>query len=211
MKDLEYYKKLKYRMAIEFEPDDNVYFARFPELPGCMAHGETPEVAAKNAMTVKDEWLATAIEAGWDVPEPTMPVAISGRITVRTPKSLHQSLVERAQQEGVSLNQLIVAYLAESMGRGSVERSINRTTSELHARIVAFAKNIKHERVQSFAIGDTWPHLKQLKTYSHRSGIIEDLTTSDYLTPSCKPYALTSWSENEDLQRLPDDDINVAK
>ncbi len=40
----------------------------------------------------------------------------SGKINLRMPKSLHRDLVHRAQQEGVSLNQLIVISLARSVG-----------------------------------------------------------------------------------------------
>ena len=68
MKKLEYYKTLKYRIIVEFEPEDNAFFAKFPELPGCIAHGDDPESALKNALIVKDEWIATALDAGWDIP-----------------------------------------------------------------------------------------------------------------------------------------------
>lgn len=40
----------------------------------------------------------------------------SGKVNLRMPKSLHRDLVHRAKQEGVSLNQLIVTYLARSVG-----------------------------------------------------------------------------------------------
>ena len=37
----------------------------------------------------------------------------NGKILVRVPKSLHKELVAKAQEEGVSLNQLIVYKLAQ--------------------------------------------------------------------------------------------------
>lgn len=40
----------------------------------------------------------------------------SGKINLRMPKSLHHDLAHRAQQEGVSLNQLIVTSLARYVG-----------------------------------------------------------------------------------------------
>ena len=36
----------------------------------------------------------------------------SGRITLRTPESLHRGLIEKAQSEGVSLNQHLVYVLS---------------------------------------------------------------------------------------------------
>jgi len=39
----------------------------------------------------------------------------SGKWLLRTPKSLHRVLAERARQEGVSLNALAVAMLAQGL------------------------------------------------------------------------------------------------
>ena len=40
-------------------------------------------------------------------------IEYNGKILVRVPKSLHKELVKTAQEEGVSLNQLIVYKLAQ--------------------------------------------------------------------------------------------------
>jgi len=57
-------------------------------------------------------------EAGRPVPPPTVePLKpYSGKWQLRTPKSLHRKLTERARREGVSLNTLAVALLAEGLG-----------------------------------------------------------------------------------------------
>jgi predicted HicB family RNase H-like nuclease len=39
----------------------------------------------------------------------------SGRVLVRMPKTLHRQLIERAEAEGVSANQLAVALLAKHL------------------------------------------------------------------------------------------------
>ncbi|MCX5803598.1 MAG: toxin-antitoxin system HicB family antitoxin [Proteobacteria bacterium] len=38
----------------------------------------------------------------------------------RTPKSLHKALIERAQEEGVSLNQLVVYLLSQSIKKTQI-------------------------------------------------------------------------------------------
>jgi predicted HicB family RNase H-like nuclease len=48
-----------------------------------------------------------------DVTEPEK--NYSGAISLRVPKSLHRFLVEEADQEGVSLNQLILAKISASL------------------------------------------------------------------------------------------------
>ena len=133
MRDLKYYKDLKYRMVAEFHPEDNAYFVKFPELPGCIADGKTPAEAVKRALAVKDEWLAIAIGTGWKIPEPTVPIETSGRITLRLPKTVHEKLVDKAEQEEVSLNQLILSYVAEGLERTSIKKSIEQISENISA------------------------------------------------------------------------------
>jgi predicted RNase H-like HicB family nuclease len=39
----------KYEVIIFWSNEDKAFIAEVPELPGCMAHGNTPENALKNA------------------------------------------------------------------------------------------------------------------------------------------------------------------
>ncbi len=95
------------------------YLIEFPDLPGCMSDGETIEEALRNGRDAKSEWIAAMQEAGRPVPPPTSEgsEAYSGKWVLRTPKSLHRGLAERARQEGVSLNALAVAMLAQGLGQ----------------------------------------------------------------------------------------------
>lgn len=133
MRDLKYYKGLKYRMAVEFHPEDSAYFVKFPDLSGCIADGKTPEEAVKKALVVKDEWLAVAIESGWKIPEPSVLIETSGRITLRLPKTVHEKLVDKAEQEEVSLNQLILTYVVEGLEGTSIKKSIEQMSENISA------------------------------------------------------------------------------
>ncbi len=115
MKDRAYYKGLHHRMIVDFDADEGVYFVRFPELPGCMMHGDTPEEAVKLGIAVKDEWIDAACDKGWKVPEPRHAGKPTGRLTLRVPKSLHERIIERAIDEGISQNQLIVSCLSDKV------------------------------------------------------------------------------------------------
>jgi antitoxin HicB len=42
---------------------------------------------------------------------------VSGKFVTRLPKSVHAKLAERAKAEGVSLNTLVLALVAEGLGR----------------------------------------------------------------------------------------------
>jgi antitoxin HicB len=50
-----------------------------------------------------------------EIPAPGEPA--SGKFIARIPKSMHARLSARARQEGVSMNALVSAFLAESLGR----------------------------------------------------------------------------------------------
>lgn len=60
----------KYEVIIYWSNEDNAFIAEVPELPGCMAHGETPEKALKNAKEAIQLWIDTAKEFGDIIPEP---------------------------------------------------------------------------------------------------------------------------------------------
>lgn len=60
----------KYEKIIFWSEKDNKFIVEVPELPGCMADGETAEQALKNAETVISEWLETAKEIGREIPKP---------------------------------------------------------------------------------------------------------------------------------------------
>jgi antitoxin HicB len=87
----------------------------FPDLPGCIADGDTPEEAMVNGKDALEAWIKAVREAGKAVPKPGE--TPSGKFMARVPRSLHARLAERARQEGVSMNSLVSVFLAESLGR----------------------------------------------------------------------------------------------
>ncbi len=91
------------------------YLITFPDLPGCMSDGETPEEAIANGLDAAKSWLATAKE--FKDPIPQAGESCSGKFITRVPKSLHAQLMARAKQEGTSINTLVTTYLAERLGR----------------------------------------------------------------------------------------------
>jgi antitoxin HicB len=92
------------------------YLVTFPDLPGCIADGSTIPEAVENAHDAVASWILTAREFGDPVPEPGTG-GESGRFVQRLPKSLHRKLTARARQEGVSLNTLVLDFIAEGIGQ----------------------------------------------------------------------------------------------
>ena len=60
----------KYEIIIFWSDEDRAFIADVPELPGCMAHGDSYESALANARDAIAIWIETAREFGDPVPEP---------------------------------------------------------------------------------------------------------------------------------------------
>ncbi len=61
---------MRYELIIYWSKDDNSFVVEVPELPGCMADGQTYVEAVKNAEKTIDEWIETARKLGRPIPEP---------------------------------------------------------------------------------------------------------------------------------------------
>jgi len=104
------------------EDEGGGWLVEFPDLPGCMADGETPEEAIREAEDAVRSWKGAMTEAERPIPSPSPDLAAySGKWVLRTPRSLHKRLTERARTEGVSLNTLAVSLLSEGIGMRTIE------------------------------------------------------------------------------------------
>jgi antitoxin HicB len=105
--------------------DGGGFLISFPDLPGCMSDGETIEEAVANGRDAFSAWISAAADQGRPIPKPTAKPAemieVSGKFVARLPKSLHARLVVRAKQEGVSLNTLVLTFIAEGLGQKATQ------------------------------------------------------------------------------------------
>lgn len=92
------------------------YFAEVLEFPGCFSEGDTPGQAMDNLNEAMEAWIEAALDSGQAIPEPIGTAGYSGRVLLRFPKSLHREAARRAEMDGVSLNQYLVAAIAARAG-----------------------------------------------------------------------------------------------
>jgi antitoxin HicB len=97
------------------DDDGGGYLIEFPDFPGCIADGETPEQAMHEGRDALTSYIRTLEELGRKVPE--LGAAFAGQWRQRVPKSLHAALVQKAHNEGVSLNMLVTTLLADGLAR----------------------------------------------------------------------------------------------
>jgi predicted RNase H-like HicB family nuclease len=62
--------KIKYELIIYWSETDQAFLVEVPELPGCMADGETYQEAVQNTEIIIQEWIETAQSLGRPIPEP---------------------------------------------------------------------------------------------------------------------------------------------
>lgn len=122
-KSVEYYLGLEYSFNAIADPDGG-YVVVFPDLPGCMTQVESLDEIPYMAEDVRVGWLETVYDADPDsVPLPSYPADCGGEASLRIPKSLHRSLAESAESEGVSLNEYAAMLLAQGDARNRRGRS----------------------------------------------------------------------------------------
>ncbi len=93
------------------------FLISFPELSGCISDGETIEEAIHNGRDAFACYISALIDMGREIPAPVNNAELSGKFVVRLPKSLHAQLANRSKREGVSLNTLIVSYVAAGVAQ----------------------------------------------------------------------------------------------
>ncbi len=59
----------KYETIIYWSEEDRAYIAEVPELPGCLAHGDSYESALANIKDAIQLWIDTAKEFGDPIPQ----------------------------------------------------------------------------------------------------------------------------------------------
>lgn len=93
------------------------WVVEYPDLPGCSAVGDSEESALRESKIALELWLDEYHDAHGEYPVPKIvDPTYSGKLLLRLPKSLHQRLAEQADDEGVSLNTLVIALLAQNHG-----------------------------------------------------------------------------------------------
>lgn len=116
MKSTEEYLREPYSRAVIPDSESGTFTGQILEFPGCIAQGDTPQEAYANLEEAAKGWLQAALDTGQSIPEPFANQDFGGKVSLRLTKSLHRQATLYAEHEGVSLNQFILAAVAEKVG-----------------------------------------------------------------------------------------------
>ncbi len=110
---------LKHDYPYEIRPltatEGGGWLISFPDLPGCVADGLTPEEAIHNGQDALRSWILTAQAFGDPVPAPSEIPSVMVHLPL--PTNLPGKLTGLAQREGMSVETLITALLVEGLAR----------------------------------------------------------------------------------------------
>lgn len=65
----------QYPIEVFWSEEDEVWVADVLDLPGCAAHGDTPQEAVGEAAIAAEAWVEAAVATGRVIPEPSHRVA----------------------------------------------------------------------------------------------------------------------------------------
>jgi antitoxin HicB len=98
------------------EEDGGGYLISFPDFAECISDGETVEDALVNGRDALKATIAALKARKLPVPAPNGGGIASGKFVARVPKTVHAQLATRARAEGVSLNTLVLTFIAQGLG-----------------------------------------------------------------------------------------------
>ena len=97
---------------IIIEKSEDGYGAYCPDVPGCVAVGDTADEARRNFLEALEFHFEGLKEDGLEIPKPSSSFAFSsedctGVLNIRTKKSTHLKLIKIAEKENVSVSHLV--------------------------------------------------------------------------------------------------------
>ena len=92
------------------------FLVSFTDFAECLSDGETIEEAIENGRDALKSTIAALKSKKLTVPAPNSGGVASGKFVARVPKTVHAQLATRARAEGVSLNALVLTFIAQGLG-----------------------------------------------------------------------------------------------
>jgi len=138
LKTAEEYLKFPYARIV-IPQEDHIFSAEILEFPGCFAQGITPDEAFRNLEEAAKAWIESALDQGQEIPPPSTNEGFSGRLIIRLPRSIHRRASRMAERDRTSLNQFLVAAIAERLGAESL---FNRMLEGFRTTNISMTLNI---------------------------------------------------------------------
>lgn len=147
------------------EKGETYFKATVAELPHLATYESTPEEAYNVIVDDIEALWESAVELGhpFPTPIPDLGHSHSGRITLRLPKTLHQTLDIQANAEGVSLNLHVVALLMQGATTKDVAAQAGESIKAVARSAITAAALIRgEEAVRANVVTAAYSHITQI-------------------------------------------------
>lgn len=104
------------------------FLVSFTDFAECISDGETVEEAIENGRDALKATIAALKSKKLVVPAPNSGGVASGEFVARVPKTVHAQLATHARAEGVSLNALVLTFIAQGLG-GATTKSRGKSAA----------------------------------------------------------------------------------
>lgn len=129
--NLNEYRVILYQVQNDDASKD--WVAKYVELPDIIGVGATQQEALEEANIHKDMYIQYLEDQNKPLPKTNNYADVSGRITLRMSKSLHQKLIDISEIENVSLNNIInEALISYTTKIENDKNTVQNTTIHQH-------------------------------------------------------------------------------
>jgi antitoxin HicB len=104
------------------------FLISFPDFADCISDGEEVDEAIENGRDALKATIAALKAKKLPVPAPNSGGVASGKFVARVPKTVHAQLATRARAEGVSLNALVLTFIAQGLGSSGNKSRVRSAT-----------------------------------------------------------------------------------
>ncbi|TRZ91869.1 toxin-antitoxin system HicB family antitoxin [bacterium] len=106
-------KSDRYTYRISWSEDDQEYVGLCIEFPSLSWLAKSPDEALQGIRKIVEDAVIDMQNNGETPPPPISGRSFSGKFMVRVPPDVHRALALKAAEQGVSLNRLVSAKLAD--------------------------------------------------------------------------------------------------
>ena len=153
------------RIIPKTNAEGKVYFTAFyPEIKAVIGGGYTKEEAIKDAEENLEFYLEFLKEEKREIPLEYEENNYSGKIALRVSRSNHKKLIEKAEDEGISVNMLINNAIENYFGNKNYSEAIMAQINTLQSLTIEGNKYNKANYVISSNIYTSFNNKVQFKT-----------------------------------------------
>jgi predicted RNase H-like HicB family nuclease len=198
------YLKLPYARIL-IPGEDGRFSAEVLEFPGCYSQGDSAGEAFTNLEKAAAAWIEACQKLGQEIPPPSANQGFGGRFALRLPRSLHRLAAHKAERDGVSLNQCLVAAIAAWVGADNL---FERITRKVDTHFVQMLRKSDRDESDIETLLKSTPNIDREILSQYLEELIRVLRvpekrgiTSPYPGRRLTPTDKTTWTGSRKAQR----------